>query len=434
MKRKIILQKATRIEGNADIHLEIEDGTVKAARFMVQDFRGFEKFTQGMQAVSVPHTVSRICGLCCTAHQVAGSKAIEHALGVEVPDTVEKLREIAILGETIASHALSYFFLTLPDQLGSSNGIFDLMKDHPKVAEDAFWLRKAGNRILEIVCKRAVHPTAIGIGSFNAPVDKEDLAEVREITLEIKNRTADQIENLGKKLERTNNIPFADKRTTTFLTFEKNGHSQSFKAFNKYGAATYKFSPEDFEENMSEIRVDWSFAKLPYLTDMGFPKGIVLVGPIARLFGVDSVLTDPDLKGTQLASGLGNFSTLSLDDFDTCRLLEVYTCAKKILSYLDQIEIPIPEAAPVDMEASGKGIGVIEAPRGILVHSYLLNQGKMEKMRLYVATQFNNAYINLVLKDIAERNVDGSTISARGQEMLSRCVRLFDPCLTCATH
>ncbi len=47
MSKTIILKKATRIEGNADIHIEVENGRAKTTRFMVQDFRGFEKFMQG---------------------------------------------------------------------------------------------------------------------------------------------------------------------------------------------------------------------------------------------------------------------------------------------------------------------------------------------------------------------------------------------------
>ena len=47
MSETILLQKATRIEGNADIHIHVEAGRVEEARFMVQDFRGFEKLTQG---------------------------------------------------------------------------------------------------------------------------------------------------------------------------------------------------------------------------------------------------------------------------------------------------------------------------------------------------------------------------------------------------
>jgi len=43
MSTTILLKKATRIEGNAEIHVQVQDGRVEAARFMVQDFRGFEK-------------------------------------------------------------------------------------------------------------------------------------------------------------------------------------------------------------------------------------------------------------------------------------------------------------------------------------------------------------------------------------------------------
>ena len=87
-----------------------------------------------------------------------------------------------------------------------------------------------------------------------------------------------------------------------------------------------------------------------------------------------------------------------------------------------------------DLKASGHGIGVLEAPRGILMHSYLVNQGKIERMRLMVATQFNNAYINLLLRDIAEKHLNGDSISPEGERLIGRCVRIFDPCLSCATH
>jgi coenzyme F420-reducing hydrogenase alpha subunit len=86
------------------------------------------------------------------------------------------------------------------------------------------------------------------------------------------------------------------------------------------------------------------------------------------------------------------------------------------------------------MKASGQGIGVLEAPRGILMHSYLVNQGKIERMRLMVATQFNNAYINLLLRDLAEKHLIGDSISPEGEKLIGRCVRIFDPCLSCATH
>lgn len=434
MSRKIILKKATRIEGNANIHLEVEEGRVKSARFMVMDFRGFEKFIQGKQAENAPHMVSRICGLCCTAHQVAGFRAVEQALGVTAPEDVNRLREIAVLGEIIASHALSYFFLTLPDELGASNGILDLMQNHPEVAAKAFAWRKAGNRILELLCKRAVHPVSMGVGSFLTPPTADDLEELRAIVVRIRDESMREIETLEIRSEQPRVIHFPKDHKTSFLTYDDTGKEEMFKTFDKNGNMNLCFSPDDFEDNMAEVRVDWSFAKLPYLSSLGFPEGIVLVGPLSRLFRENGILSDPDLAGHKITERLRNTALLSVDDFDICRLLEIFSSAKKILSLLDAMDLSRPMKADYDPGISGKGIGVVEAPRGILVHRYTINRGIIESLRLYVATQFNNAFINYVIKDLADGSIDGEHVSAQGQEMIARCVRLFDPCLTCATH
>jgi coenzyme F420-reducing hydrogenase alpha subunit len=103
MTKKIIIKKDTRIEGNANVEIEIEQGRVKAARFVVYDFRGFEKFMQGRRVEHIPSLVSRICGLCSVAHQVASLKAIEDALGIQVPKSIDLLRETMVLGNGSAA-------------------------------------------------------------------------------------------------------------------------------------------------------------------------------------------------------------------------------------------------------------------------------------------------------------------------------------------
>lgn len=434
MSKKILIQKATRIEGNADIHIEVEDGRVKTARFQVQDFRGFEKFMEGKQVESAPIMASRICGLCCTAHQLAGFRAVEAALGVQVPPSVDALRQIGVLGEWIASHALSYFFLTLPDELGASKGIFELMQKHPELAKDAFFLRKTGNRILEIMGKRAVHPTAMGVGRFHVTHTTEDLDEIRTLATEVKDRVTKLINNIEQRELTECQIPFPADHQVNFFTYDDRPGKEQFLSFNRDGEKVAEFSKDDFEDNVSELRVDWSLAKFPYLTKAGFPQGIMLVGPLSRLFQEDGILNEPDLAAYRSTSQLQKPSALFLDNVDVCRLLEIYWAAKKILKMVDKIDLAEMDKAEVNLQASGKGIGVVEAPRGVLVHSYTVNRGTIERARLYVATQFNNAYINMVLRDLAENHVEGDSISAAGQELLGRCVRTFDPCLTCATH
>ena len=101
-----------------------------------------------------------------------------------------------------------------------------------------------------------------------------------------------------------------------------------------------------------------------------------------------------------LTGYLGDRSSLTLESYDACRLLEIFWAAKKILRLLEDVDLT-NMCTEADLKASGQGIGVFEAPRGILMHSYLINQGRIERMRLIVATQFNNAYINLLLRDLA---------------------------------
>jgi F420-non-reducing hydrogenase large subunit len=217
MSKQIVLKKATRIEGNANIRIDIEEGHVKTARFMVQEFRGFERFMQGRRAEYVPQVVSRICGLCSTAHQVASLKALEDALEVEVPYAVQALREIALLGEWISSHAMSYFFLTMPDFVSASGGIFELIEKQPEISSEAFRLRKAGMRIVEVLGKRAIHPVSLGLGGFLVLPESRDLDEVRQIATMAKQQTARLIRRIDKQFVAREGIVFPPDQRLNLL-------------------------------------------------------------------------------------------------------------------------------------------------------------------------------------------------------------------------
>jgi coenzyme F420-reducing hydrogenase alpha subunit len=433
MTKKIILKKATRIEGNANVEIEIEHDRLKAARFVVYDFRGFEKFMQGRRVEHIPALVSRICGLCSAAHQVAGLKAIEDALGIQVPRAIDLLREALVLGEWIGSHSLSYFYLTLPDFTGSSGGFFELMKTHPEVAREAFELRKAGQRIVELLGKRATHPVSLTIGGFSSLPTTEDLQTVKEIAAAVKDRVKAFIMRAGQDERRTPEIPFPTDQQLNFLSYESGSNGRQFKAYDRGGTLTASFNYDEFSDNVAEMRAEWSFAKFPYLERFGFPQGILMVGPLARSYQENGPLNDPELQEFDLALQLSDRTSLSLDSFDSCRLLEIFWAAKRILGLLEEVSLESLERVECT-EASGQGIGVLEAPRGTLVHNYMVNRGVLDRAKLLVATQFNNAYINMIIRDLAEKNIEDNRLSERGEWLIGHCIRLFDPCLSCATH
>lgn len=433
MSTRIVLSKATRIEGNASIYIEVEDGRVQAARFMVPDFRGFEKILQGCPVEQAPSMISRVCGLCSAAHQVASIDAIERALGFAVSPSLAALRDIVVLGEWIASHALSYFFLAMPDLVEAPGGIVELARTHPDAVREAMALREAGQRIVRAIGKRAMHPVSLGIGRLLIPPSTDDLDEVRRSASDVQARARRLIlETLEAGVRRERIAPPAGQRVN-LLVHESGPGDAEFTVYGRDGDAVLSFARAEFEDKVAEMRTDWTRSKFPYLAPLGFPDGIMLVGPLARTYGRDGILRDPAIAALGVPGRLSNRRDLALDDVDFCRLVEIFWAARRVERHLDGLD---PEAisAEGDLTGSGQGLGVLEAPRGVLVHSCLVDRGRVERLRLLVATQFNNAFINLLLHDVAERHIEGDRISPEGERLIGRSVRIFDPCLSCATH
>ena len=435
MKHQLLLKKATRIEGNATIHIEIDQDRVQSARFMVKDFRGFEKLCQGKAVAHIPHIVSRICGLCCMAHQAASVRAIENALAIAVPKPVNHLRQAAVYGEWIASHAISYFFLTQPDVLGTKEGIFGLMQHHPQIADVAFSIKKAGSRIVEILGGRSVHPIAMGPGGVSVLPSSDDLKAILSICERVADQTRQLLSGLNGRPQPEQRIGFPQHSRVNFLCCD--GHVESDTRFNVYGmdgGRENTFDAARFEEHVSEMRADWSFAKFPYLSGLGFPDGIFHVGPLSRAFLDDSAINMPELQNYEIIDRARASKGVHIEHIDVMRLAEIFWAATKIKQLLLDIDLSAVNTVPIHSDESGKGIGVVEAPRGVLIHSYTINRGKIERLKLLVATQFNNSLINLIIKDLAETHLQQGTLSESGKEEIGRCIRLFDPCLTCATH
>ena len=92
-----------------------------------------------------------------------------------------------------------------------------------------------------------------------------------------------------------------------------------------------------------------------------------------------------------------------------------------------------------DLTTSGErrpeGIGVIEAPRGTLIHHYQVrDDGLVERANLIVATTHNNQAMNEAIRQVAGRYLDGMTLTEALLNRIEVAIRAYDPCLSCATH
>lgn len=433
MSRRIVLHKATRIEGNASIQIEIEAGRVRTARFVVPDFRGFETIVKGCPVEQAPGMISRVCGLCSASHQVTSVNALERALGIEPPEALRVLRHLVVLGEWIGSHAFAYFFLATPDMVDAPGGIFELARTHPHLVQEAFALREAGQRVVRALGKRASHPVSLGIGRFLLPPSPQDLVEVRDAARDVRERSRRLIRQALETGRRSEGFAPPPDQDVNLLVHEEGADGTAFAVYGRDGARRMAFAREEFDQNVAEMRAGWSLSKFPYLAAKGFPAGIVLTGPLSRAFGQGGILRDPDVIALGVPERLGDPKGVSLGEIDLCRLAEIHWAAKRIEEHLENARLDGIEVEG-DLGASGQGMGVLEAPRGVLVHDYLVDRGRVERLRLTVATQFNNAYMNLLLRDLAEKHVVDGRVSPEGERLIGRCIRTFDPCISCATH
>ncbi len=78
---------------------------------------------------------------------------------------------------------------------------------------------------------------------------------------------------------------------------------------------------------------------------------------------------------------------------------------------------------------------MIEAPRGVLIHHYKVDEtGAIRWANLIVATGHNNLAMNRSVGQVARHFVDGSKLREGMLNRVSAVVRAYDPCLSCSTH
>jgi NAD-reducing hydrogenase large subunit len=116
------------------------------------------------------------------------------------------------------------------------------------------------------------------------------------------------------------------------------------------------------------------------------------------------------------------------------RMIEMLFAAEQIKELLHDDDLAGDELV-VTGERHRRGVGVIEAPRGTLIHHYRLNANdQVLRANLIVSTTHNNQAINEAIRQVAKRYLDGRKLTEGLLNHIEIAIRAFDPCLSCATH
>jgi NAD-reducing hydrogenase large subunit len=446
--KKITIDPVSRIEGHAKITIHLrDDGEVEQTQFHVTQVRGFEKFTEGRPFYEMPGITARICGICPVSHLLASAKACDAIMAVRIPTPATLLRELIHCAQVTQSHALSFFHLSAPDLLlgfdsdQAKRNVLGLAAKRPDLARDGIELRKFGQQVIEKLAGERVHPSWIVPGGVASPLDPEvrdeirhGLPHAREIikrTLEfykgVVNTFADEISNFGTA------------PTMWAGLVDLAGNLQLYDGIIRFrdtaGELVRDVIPSDYAANIGEASLADSYMKAPYYRPLGIPNGIYRVGPLARLNVAERCGTPTaDAELNEFRQRFGRMASSSFH-YHYARLIEALYAVERMKQLLDTpgiLDTHVRARAAVN---SLDGVGVIEAPRGILIHHYKVDEnGAMKWANLIVATGHNNLAIGRGVEQVAKRYVNGARLEEGMLNRVSALVRCYDPCLSCSTH
>jgi len=448
MSKTITICPVSRVEGHGKVTIHLNDqNEVEESHFHVVEFRGFEKFCEGRLMSEMPVITTRICGICPVSHHLASAKTCDDVLGVDIPPAAKKLRELMHMGQIINSHSLHFFYLAAPDfLLGPSSdpakrNIVGMIEADPELAKKGIRLRQIGQNIIERVGGRPIHPVTAIPGGMSKPLSYEDRFIMgKEIDEAI------ELAQLGVQVGKEANEKYADVISrfavikTNYMGLVKDGNLELYdgtlRMIDETGNTLEEFDPKSYLDYLGEHVEDWSYLKFPFYKKQGFPEGVYRVAPLGRLNVADAI-------GTELANKeLGAFKKLGNGQpvhetlyFHYARLIEILYAAERAREIIDDDDVVSNEVRVKVERKAGEGVGVIEAPRGTLIHHYWADDnGKIEKANLIVSTVQNNPAMDMSVNEVAKEFVKGDKIEEGALNMVEMAIRCYDPCLSCATH
>ncbi len=446
---RLTIDPVTRIEGHSKITIFLgDDGEVADAQFHVTQFRGFEKLCEGRPVHEMPSLMARICGICPVSHLVASAKAVDGVMATTPPPAGARLRRLMNLAQLLQSHALSFFHLSSPDLLfgfdadPAKRHIYGVLREHPTFAKDGIALRRFGQHIIELLGGKRIHPAWIVPGGVNAPLSTEVRDEVLAGVPDAAERVVRALEWYKQAMIRWEeetavwgNFP------TAFLGLVDEGggvehYDGTLRAIGPDGAVIHdEIAPHEFEQRIGEAVEPWSYLKSAYLTKLGYPDGIYRVGPLARLNIADHLGTPrADEELAELRKRVGRYPSSSFH-FHYTRLIETLYAVERIEQLLRDPEILSARVRSKAGINSNEGIGIAEAPRGTLMHHYVVDDdGIMQRANLVIATGQNNMAMNRGVFQVAKQYVKADRLTEGMLNRVEAVIRCYDPCLSCSTH
>ncbi len=411
---RLLIEPLTRVEGHGRVELLTTEAGLEDVRVrLLESPRLFEAMVVGRRFDEVPDLVCRICAICSAVHKLTSLRALEQALEVNVPPLAERIREMLLLGGHLQSHALHLFCLILPDFSGDASLVDLLKRDHP-LAKVGLDLKAFGNQVQEIAGGRVIHPVNPVVGGVVYRPAETELKTLLTNLDDWQSRWPEHAERFRAEAnypvaQDVIGIPLATGQPTSF----------ALSGDSLWCGTDSPLPVGQYGNLLGEQSADDTYAK-----QSGKPSRPLLVGAQARL---------------KLLAQRGISTVLAADHDDihannTAQLHEIGWTLDRLRQVIEEIcafagngELRISAISP----QGGVGTAAMEAPRGLLIHHYVVDEwGHIVAADVVTPTAINQLSMrNQILADLA-----GQRDSAVLKDTAEKIIRSFDPCISCAVH
>lgn len=416
---RIELNQVEKIEGHGSLMAMLNNGKFAEARFStLEGSRLIEGILRGRDYNDAPLITSRICGVCPVVHNLCAIEAVENALHVQTNDAIRILRRMMLAAQFIHSHSLHVYFMCLPDYFGVP-GALELADKLPKAAQKALQLRRFGNRLIEVVGGRAVHPVNSQVGGF---LRKPDEAELKKL-----------LEQIPRLIESASELAVLMTR-------------QPYPEFDRPSECLSLTRPDEYAIYQGRVTSSWDGClKVKHFINRVFEEQlpgqlvkrtryegrVYKVGALARL-NLNASKLKPQAK--KLFKSLGwplpianSYKNVFAQSLEIIECLEATRSDFKKWKRIQRPKLSVP----VRLRAS-TGFAAMEAPRGTLIHTYTLDAfGRITSLNIITPTA---QFISNLEADVRHDLGPKKQFTPQDRKRIAMLVRSYDPCMTCATH
>jgi NAD-reducing hydrogenase large subunit len=394
--------------------------------------------------------VQRLCGICPVSHHLAASKALDLVVGAKrITRTAELMRRLMHYGQILQSHALHFYHLASPDLLfgfGSdvaARNVVGVLAAFPELAKQGVLLRKYGQEVIRLTAGKRVHGTGSIPGGVNKSLTRAERDELLAPLPDVKQWLQVGLEALAGLYaqNRQEYDSFGTVPSSVLSLVGRQGQLDLYdgvlRARDQNGQIIFDgLDPQQYRSQLKENVRSWSYMKFPFIGSLGPEAGWYKVGPLARIQNCDVIDTPLGEHARQslLATAPNGQMIHAPLHYHWARLVEMIHSAEVIENILRD-----PDLLGDQLMATGpraiSGVGIIEAPRGTLIHHYEVDEQDLVTMcNLIVSTTHNNQAMNEAIRQVARQYLDGKELTEGLLNHIEVAIRAYDPCLSCATH